>query len=127
MTCGGIRSGVTVLVVLLATCAPAWPCEPPCPSRAEFQHRLALAEEHRGWVEFWIDLDDPEARAELGFFAHEMRQAAEVLSAALLVEGRQWEVQRSRVAVEWAWYERKRRQLSTTGASVTGVVRRGGR
>lgn len=114
-------------LVLLVSATPALPCEPNCAWRAELQHRLALAEEHRGWVEFWIDIDNPEARSELGLYAQEMRRAQRILAAADLVAAPDRDVLLTRLSVEWAWHDRKRRQLTTSAAPLATAGLKGGR
>jgi hypothetical protein len=37
--------------------------------------RIASADEHRFWVDFWADLDPREARAEAGYYAADLKEA----------------------------------------------------
>jgi hypothetical protein len=39
------------------------------------ESRIASADEHRFWVDFWADLDPRESRAELGYYTADLKEA----------------------------------------------------
>lgn len=57
-------------VCLLASLGPGRACE-----LTAIEQRLSAADDHLFWSEFWNDTDQQEAAAELGYCAHELRQA----------------------------------------------------
>ena len=96
-----------VALVLCLSCAHALACEPVPSRRAEVQHDLELAEEHRGWVELWTGLDDREARLELSLFRERMRKIAATLADDPCLGSVEEDILRARVRHELAWSERK--------------------
>ncbi|GGH21792.1 hypothetical protein GCM10007036_26330 [Alsobacter metallidurans] len=69
MRCSLVRLGATAFC-LLASLGPSRACE-----LSAIELRLSAADDHLFWSEFWNDTDPQEAAAELGYCAHELRQA----------------------------------------------------
>lgn len=98
-------------LVLVLSCDVTLACDPLLSGRSGLQHDLDLAEEHRGWVELWMGLDDREARLELSLFIARIRHVAQGLAGDPCLDRLDDDILRSRIRHEQAWFERKARLL----------------
>lgn len=103
-----IHFPVLVAAVLVLSCTGgARACEAPAAHRAEIEHHLALAEEHRGWVVLWIGLDDREAHLEFAYFSDRLRRVVALVRGDPRTDDVDKEILSARVRHELAWSERK--------------------
>lgn len=103
-----IRFLLLVLAALvLSATGGAKACEALAAHRAEIEHHLALAEDHRGWVELWSGLDDREARLELAYFSDRLRSVVALMGGDPCQGDVEQEILSARVRHELAWSVRK--------------------
>lgn len=106
--------GIFVLVGMETACLAADPCDE---AKAAIAHHLEIAESNRDWVEFWSDLDQREARAELRYFAQHIALASKALAEGPCDAAENDGLLRDRLRHEANWLERQRKRLAP-GASV---------
>lgn len=98
---------LTAAALVLSASGSAWACDTLAAHRAEIEHHLALAEDHRGWVELWSGLDDREARLELAYFSDRLRRVGALVRGDPCGNDIEQEILSARVRHELAWSRRK--------------------
>jgi hypothetical protein len=98
---------LTAAALVLSAPGSARACDALAAHRAEIEHHLALAEDHRGWVELWSGLDDREARLELAYFSDRLRRVIALVRGDPCRNDIEQEILAARVRHELAWSQRK--------------------